>query len=315
MVRSRHDRGTPVVPPRSSLVDLHSHTTRSDGTMEPAELVRAAAAAGVRILAITDHDNLAAARELLADPRGPAAGFELVPGVEINTVVDGGGPRWGGELHVLGLGVDPGDDAFEAILAAQRDRRRERFVRTLDRLRAAGMPVDDLVAALPPDERTALGRPTVARLLVAKGHARSVQDAFERIVGAGMPGYVPRDGIGPAAAIAAIRAAGGLPVLAHTADAAERRPRIEELRALGLGGLEVHYRRYDAETVASVAAVATSLRLVPTGGSDFHGDGESYAEAHAAIWVPVDDVDALRAALEERAYIDEARTVTAWGGR
>ena len=303
MVRSRSVAGAPVRPPEPSRVDLHSHTARSDGTLEPADLARAAAAAGVRILAITDHDNLAAVRELMADATTLPAGLELLAGVEINTVADGEGPRWGGELHVLGLGVDPTDDAFEAVLADQRARRRERFVRTLALLRSIGMAVDDLAATLPQDGRDALGRPTIARFLVEKGHAASVDEAFARIVGAGRPGYVPRDGIGPLTAIRAIRAAGGVPVLAHTADAADRRADIAELRDSGLGGLEVHYRRYDAETVASVAAVAFALRLVPTGGSDFHGDGETYAEAHTSIWVPIEDADALNAALEERAYV------------
>jgi predicted metal-dependent phosphoesterase TrpH len=287
--------GTPVVPPRPSPVDLHTHTTRSDGILEPAELAAAAAACGVRTLAVTDHDNLAACRELAAG--WLPAGLELIPGVEINTVPDGSRPAWPDELHIMGLGVDPADDAFEALLAAQRARRRERYVRTLSRLRAAGLAIDDLAEQLPPDERAALGRPTVARLLVAKGHATSVDDAFDRLISYGHPGYVPREGIGPRQALAAIRAAGGLPVLAHTADAAARRLRIRELRDAGLGGLEVHYRRFNAETVRAVAAVAAELRLVPSGGSDYHGDLETYAQAHAATWVPPEDAAAVREAV------------------
>lgn len=253
----------------------------------------------MRTLAITDHDNLAAARELAATGLPP--GLELIPGVEINSVP--GGSRlhsrrsWPDELHILGLGVDPADDAFEELLAAQRARRRERYVLTLASLRAAGLPIDDLAERLPPDERAALGRPTIARLLVAKGYASSVDDAFARFISYGQVGYVRRVGIGPLRAIAAIRAAGGLPVLAHTADAASRREEIRELRGFGLAGLEVHYRRFDAETVQAVAAVAAQLRLVPSGGSDYHGDLETYAEAHAATWVPPEDAVAVREAL------------------
>ncbi len=300
---SRHggDRtpGTPVIPPEPSPVDLHTHTTRSDGILEPAELAAAAAACGVRTLAITDHDNLAAARELSA--AGLPPGLELIPGVEINSVPGGSRPRsrrrWPDELHIVGLGVDSADARFEELLATQRARRRERYVLTLARLRAAGLPIDDLAERLPPDERAALGRPTIARLLVAKGYATSVDDAFARLISYGQVGYVPRVGIGPLHAIAAIRAAGGLPVLAHTADAANRREEIRELRGFGLAGLEVHYRRFDAETVRSVAAVAAELHLVPSGGSDYHGDLETYAEAHAATWVPPEDAAAVRAAL------------------
>ena len=285
----------PVVPPGPSPVDLHTHTTRSDGVLEPADLAAAAAACGVRTLAITDHDNLAASRELMA-PGALPPGLELITGVEINTVAEYPG-AWQGELHVVGLGVDLANDAFEAMLAAQRARRRDRFALTLERLRDAGLPIDDVAARLPADERASLGRPTVARLLVAKGYASSVEDAFERIIGYGGPGYVPRHGIGPRDAIAAIRAGGGLAVLAHVFDAAARRAEIEEMKEAGLGGIEVHYRRFDAATVRSVAEVAEDLRLVPSGGSDYHGDLETYAEAHAATWVPPEDAVAVRTAL------------------
>jgi predicted metal-dependent phosphoesterase TrpH len=288
--------GSPVVPEGPSPVDLHTHTLRSDGVLTPLELVRAATAAGVRTLAITDHDTLAAPRELAALPDAIPAGLELWPGVEINTVTDGSRFAWPGELHVLGLCVDPDDEAFEALLAGQRAQRRERFERMVDRLRAAGLSVDDVAARLTVDEREALGRPTLGRLLVAKGLATSVEDAFDRIIGTGGPGYVPRNGVGPRDAIVAIRAAGGLPVLAHTANAADREPAIRELREIGLGGIEVHYHSYDRETVAAVASLARRLRLVPTGGSDYHGDRESYAEAHARLWVPTADADAVRAA-------------------
>jgi hypothetical protein len=301
-----------VVPPGPSPVDLHTHTTRSDGILEPAELAAAAAACGVRTLAITDHDNLAAAREVAA--AGLPPGLELIPGVEINSVPGGSRRRsrrrWPDELHIIGLGVDPADAPFEELLAAQRARRRERYVLTLARLRAVGLPIDDLAERLPPDERAALGRPTIARLLVAKGYATSVDDAFTRLISYGQVGYVPRVGIGPLHAIAAIRAARGLPVLAHTADAAHRREEIRELRGLGLAGLEVHYRRFDLETVQSVAAVATELRLVPSGGSDYHGDLETYAEAHAATWVPPEDAVAVRVALSAMKSAPAARSTT-----
>jgi 3',5'-nucleoside bisphosphate phosphatase len=304
VARTRRGSGTPVVPPGPSPVDFHTHTRRSDGLLEPPELVAAAAAVGVRTLAITDHDNLAAPRELRVSPALVPAGMELIAGVEINTVDDGVPARWRGELHLVGLGVDLDDDALEATLVAQRAGRRDRYERSLRRLRESGYPIDDLAERLPADERAALGRPTVARLLVEKGYATSVDDAFERLVGYGMPGYVPRDGIGPRAAIDVVRAAGGVAILAHTADAPEREAAIRELIGFGLGGIEVHYRRYDAETVATVGKLAATLRLVPSGGSDYHGDRETYAEAHAGIWVPESDAAALHRALEDPATVD-----------
>lgn len=299
MPRRRHESASdPVAPPGPATIDLHTHTIRSDGLLEPAVLVAAAGAVGVRLLAITDHDDLSAYRQLTA-PEAPALpdGLSLLPGVEINCLTTGLPDLWESELHILGLGVDPDDDAFEAILARQRDQRRIRFARTLERLRELGLPVDDLAAGLDPAETASLGRPTVARLLQAKGHVTSVEDGFARYLGRGRPAYVPREGIGPFAAIRAIRAAGGIAVLAHFSEAAERRAVVDELRGHGLGGIEVYYRTFDRATVASVGAVATELGLVATGGSDYHGDIGSYAEAHAELWVPPEVGDRLLAVL------------------
>ncbi|HVL54803.1 MAG TPA: PHP domain-containing protein [Vitreimonas sp.] len=295
--KSRHadEPLDPVVPPAPSTIDLHTHTRRSDGVLEPAELAGQAAQAGVRLLGITDHDNLAGYREAAAGP--VPAGLELIPGVEINAVAGGRDGFWEGELHVLGLGMDPADDAFEAALAGQRDERRRRFARILGRLRVLGMPIDDEVERLALGDRDALGRPTVARALMARGHAESVEDAFRRWLGHGMPAWVPRDGLGPREAIVAIRRAGGLPVLAHFGEARERIAVVRGLVEAGLGGLEVYYRSWERATVESVAGVARELRLVPTGGSDYHGDFGPYAESHAALWVPPEVGASVRAAL------------------
>ena len=278
-----------------SIVDLHTHTTRSDGVLSPVELVTAVAAVGVRHLAITDHDSLAAARELRASAAIPA-GLELIGGVEINALA-AGIPLAEGELHILGFGVDEGDEAFEATLAAQRAERRLRFERTVARLREIGMPIDNQVARLDRSRDDALGRPTIARALIAAGFAESVEDAFQRLIGWRGPAYVPRAGLGPLEAIGAIRAAGGLPVLAHFSEAPDQIALLRELRDSGLGGLEVYYRSFGPETVEAVGAVADELGFVATGGSDYHGDLMTYAEAHAALHVPAEVVDDLRAAL------------------
>lgn len=277
----------PVIPPTPSPVDLHTHTRRSDGVLEPADLVRAAAACGVTTLALTDHDTLAGYREVVAAGAIPE-GVTLVPGVEINALVTRDLGLWEGELHILGFGMDPDDNAFEVALAAQREQRRVRFKRTVDRLRELGLAIDAQVATLAPDGNDALGRPTIARALIAAGHATSVEDAFRRLLGHGCPAYVPRLGLGPVEAIEAIRAAGGLPALAHFSEAPARIEVVRELVEAGLGGLEVYYRTFDRATVAAVAAVAASLGLIATGGSDYHGDTATYAETHASLWVPPD---------------------------
>jgi predicted metal-dependent phosphoesterase TrpH len=298
--------GERVVPPHPSCVDLHSHSRRSDGVLEPAELVAQAAAAGVKVLALADHDTLAGVRELCA-PGSPSLPLDLLAAVEINSIATGMGELWEGELHILGLGVDINDDAFESALERQRGYRVSRFRRIADRLRELGRPIDAQAerylaesGAVP---GAALGRPQIARCLMAAGYASSVDDAMRRLLARGRPAYVAREGLGPVAAIAAIRAAGGLASLAHFADAPQRRDLVEELRESGLRGLEVHYRYFDTETVAALDAVAVELRLVRTGGSDYHGDGETYAQAHASLYVPDEDARALFGALGRAAQV------------
>ena len=156
----------------TSRVDLHTHTLRSDGVLEPDDLVRAAAHAGITTLAITDHDTLAAYRDLSAAGAVPAE-LELIPGVEINALARGI-PLAEGELHILGFGMDPDDESFEAALRRQRDARRVRFERTIERLREVGMPIDAQLATLDLSRDDSLGRPTIGRALTAAGYATSV---------------------------------------------------------------------------------------------------------------------------------------------
>ncbi len=242
------------------------------------------AAAGVRVFSLTDHDTLAGYRELMVGELPP--GLTLIPGVEINALVTRDMGLWEWELHILGFGMDPLDGAFEDVLAGQRAARRVRFDRTVGLLREIGLPIDAQVAELDVGDEDALGRPTIARALIAAGFARSVEDAFSRIIGHGAPGYVRREGLGPEEAIAAIAAAGGIPVLAHFREAPERVEVVRELVDAGLRGLEVHYRSFDVATVEAVGTVARELGLVETGGSDYHGDLGTYAETHASLWVP-----------------------------
>ncbi|HET7726382.1 MAG TPA: hypothetical protein VFK54_03565 [Candidatus Limnocylindrales bacterium] len=294
--------------PEPAIVDLHTHTTRSDGVLEPAELVRQVAGTAVRWLAITDHDSLAAYRELTAPGSPPLPpGLELLPGIEINAVTRGLDlPE--GELHVLGFGVNPADESFEAALVAQRAARRTRFEEAVRRLREIGLPVDDQVATIDRTRDDSLGRPTLARALVAAGHVASVDQAFEDLLGWGRPGYVPRVGMGPVEAIRAVRAAGGLPVLAHFGAAAERLDLIRELTDAGLAGLESHHRSFDEVARAAVSGVARELGLLETGGTDYHGDLGPYAETHALLVFPAELAERAVAAIRERgAPPEEAR--------
>jgi len=301
-----------VTTPRRNRVDLHTHTRRSDGVLEPAELVRQMIAYGMAVVAITDHDTLAGAAELQAaglgggGAAGATGGPRVITGIEINTVGEDvlgrfGLGRDGEELHILGYGLDVTDATLGAALARQRSGRRDRIALTLERIRALGMHVE-----LDPDEgsaavEAAIGRPHVARALVKAGHATSVNDAFDRYLDRGGPCYVPRQGLGAREAIEAITAGGGIPVLAHSPDAADRPTVMRELMDWGLRGLEVHYGTWESDLVARMAAFAVAQGLLATGGSDYHGDEMDYATAQGRIHVPDAVGEGLLEALEARA--------------
>ncbi len=289
-------------------VDLHTHTSRSDGVLEPRALVEAAAAAGVRLLAITDHDTLAGLRELRAPEAPPLpAGLELLAGIELNAALE-----TGTEVHVLGYGLDLADERLEARLEALRAERRVRFERIVARLREIGCSIDAVLAGFDLSRTEALGRPTVARALVAAGHATSVADAFERLIGRGGPAYVPHPRLDPAAAIALVREGGGLAVLAHPAEVVASRDLLADLVAVGLGGLEVYYRGYPPEVVAELASLAARHRLVATGGSDFHGERPPYAAVARSVSVPAAAGARLVAALRDAAASPRGK---GWPGR
>jgi len=302
-----------VTTPARNQVDLHCHTRRSDGIMEPRDLYAEAREYGMRLVAITDHDTLDGYRELRSAGLGAAAGPdgpELIPGVEINTLAASARAPWGDELHVLGLGVDPDDDRFEALLARQRASRRERIERMVGLLRALGVPVDGYLEQTLPARVSSAGRPHLARALVLAGHATSMDDAMTRWLAPGAPGWVPRRGMGTVEAISAIRGVGGLAALAHFPVAPQRGDLLRELKDAGLGGLEVYYRTFRPETVATMAESAAALALVPTGGSDYHGDAMTYAEAQDLTRVPLEVGERVLGVLRGRPTAG-ARTLSA----
>jgi predicted metal-dependent phosphoesterase TrpH len=283
----------PGVTPRPNRVDLHTHTTRSDGVLAPQTLYADMRAFGLRVAGVADHDTLAGYRDLRAAGLGATAGPEgprLISAVEINSVADRQLREMGveleeGELHILGYGVDADDERFEERLATQRDSRRTRLLLIVEALRRLGKPIDDEIApAL--ETLEALGRPHIARAMVEAGHVESVQQAFDEWIDRNGPAYVPRQGLATRDAIDAINDAGGICVLAHYPAAPEQPALIDLLEAWGLRGLEVHYRRFLPQTVERMAALAQDRGLLATGGSDYHGDGMSYADSQAATFVP-----------------------------
>jgi hypothetical protein len=285
----------PVVQPGwpANKVDLHSHSDRSDGVLPPTELYQHMTEVGLEICALADHDTLAGYR-LLRDGIATGAitlGPRLIPAVEINSVADRALIELGieleeGELHILGYGVDTDDGVFEAKLEGQRNARRTRLELMIERLRELGLPIDEQIApALASEE--AVGRPHVARAMVAAGHVASVQQAFDEWIDRNGRAYVPRQGMRSRDAIDAIMAAGGIPVLAHYPAAPEQPTLIGLLMEWGVRGLEVYYRRYLPATVSAMIDLAARLGVLATGGSDYHGDTMSYAEATQTTFVPL----------------------------
>lgn len=285
-------------------VDFHCHSDRSDGVLPPAELYQAMTDSGLEIVALSDHDTLAGYRLLRAALEAgelPSNGPRLIPAVEINSIADRTLIEMGveleeGELHILGYGVDADDEAFEAALAGQRNARMSRLLLIIDALRNLGVPIDDDIApALASEE--AVGRPHIARAMVAAGHVENVQEAFDKWIDRSGPAYVPRQGMRTRDAIDAITNAGGICVLAHYPAAPEQPNLTRLLLDWGVRGLEVYYRRYLPETVTKMVALAGTLGVLATGGSDYHGDGMTYAEAMRTTYVPREVGDSLLEAL------------------
>jgi len=274
-------------------VDLHTHTTASDGTYAPRDLVAEAASRGVRVLAVTDHDSTEGLAEAIdeAERRRP---LEIIPGIEINCDVEGA------EIHVLGYLMDWQAEWFQDFCREQRRERRARVHRMVKRLAAIGMPLDaDEVFAIV--KEGSAGRPHVAQVMVARGYVKTVREAFDKYLGSGKPGHVPRKKITPEDAVRIIRKAGGVPVFAHPG-LADRDELIPGLIAAGLMGIECYYTEHSAAQRASYLQICKDHDLVATGGSDFHGP-KVRAATLGSPSVPMSSVDALRAkaALSHRA--------------
>jgi len=255
--------GDPYAPDR--YVDLHMHSTASDGALPPHEVVAAAQRAGLSAIALTDHDTVDGLAS--AQRAGAELGVRVVPGVELSAVDDGD------EIHVLGLHLSH-PESLASALAELRETRRERAKTTVAILNSLGVPVTlDAVFAAAGDG--AVGRPHIARALVAGGWARDFRDAFDRWLGTGKPACVEKRTVTFAEAARLIHDAGGLAVYAHPGGGASRAD-LEELASLGLDGVEVRHPSHTADEIARLGALAADLALVPSGGSDWHGAPEGY---------------------------------------
>lgn len=272
----------PAPPASARRVDLHSHTTCSDGQLSPEALVELAEAKGLAALAITDHDTM----EALARAAVARTSVELVPGIEISTTHDGA------DLHMLGYFVDPDLPELRQRLERFRADRIERARRIVARLIELGAPIEEERVR----RRAAggiVGRPHVAAELIEAGHALDAEDAFRRFLALGAPAYVPRPVFHPVDAIQLIHAAGGVSVLAHAGTSVADRV-IESLAEGGLAGLEIWHPQHGATAVRRLRALAHRLELIETGGSDYHGSGRSVDLGD--IFVPVTALARLKEA-------------------
>ena len=275
-----------------NFIDLHTHSTASDGIYSPAELLRRAKEVGLRVLALTDHDTTGGLEE--AAKAAAALDIDFIPGIEINTDVSGG------EVHVLGYFPDYRQPAFQSVLRVLRDARERRGQRMVELLNEHGIDVSwERVREL---AQGAVGRPHVARALLEAGYVQTIGEAFDKYIGTGRFAYVPRYRLTPDDAVRLIASVNGLPVIAHPIEL----PGLDELRAwlpglceAGMAGLETYYGPYTQEQERALRALADEYHLIPTGGTDFHGPG-IHPTPLGGRHVPYESVERLKAEAARR---------------
>lgn len=290
----------------AGIIDLHSHTTYSDGSASPEELIARASSKGARSIAITDHDTV----DAFAEARAAADrfGVEFVPGIEISAEFSPG------TMHILGYCVDGESATLSEKLATLKSAREMRNPEIARRLEGLGFDITyDEVAQLAGNK--VVGRPHFARLLVEKGYVRSIQEAFDRLLKKGAPAYVEKARLSPADSINLIHRAGGVAVLAHpyqlklpSYDAVNEL--IAELAGLGLDGIEAIYSRHSTAERAAYSEIALRHHLLVTGGSDYHGSYKPDIDVVTGLGdleVSYDLLEALKARAEERAPKPEAK--------
>ena len=272
-------------------IDLHTHTTASDGSMEPAELVRYAKYRGLAAVAITDHDTVDGLDEALA--AGDEAGIEVIPGVEIGVDFDT-------EMHILGYFPCRTHSKIADTLRALRKNREERNPKIVNKLNEMGFRItmDEVKKEA---QGNVVGRPHIAKVLVKKGFVNSIEEAFEKYLANGRPAYFKKDKLSPRQGIQEILQAGGIPVLAHPKhlhiDMAHLDTLLRELKMKGLKGIEAYYVDNTPIETGSFLRLAIKHDLIVTGGSDFHGRFKPNIEigiGHGNLKVPYELLENLR---------------------
>ena len=275
-----------------SLVDLHVHSTASDGKLIPEAIVRKAAELGLRVISLTDHDSIAgivpALKAVKAFP-----GLTFIPGVEISTDLADG------EAHILGYFIDYTDPALEKSLEKFRDSRFGRGRGMVEKLAALGIDIDwSRVQEIAGDG--AIGRPHIARAMLEKGYITTFEEAFDKYIGHGGPAYVEREKMTPEEAVALIVRSKGLPVLAHPFTVKDPEAMVRQLKPAGLVGIEAYYKDNTAAETEATLKLAKKYGLIPTGGTDYHGIGDSSEVRLGGVEVPMAAAQRLIAAAGKR---------------
>ena len=284
----------------SAGIDLHIHTTASDGSLSPQEVVTCARRAGLAAIAITDHDTVEGVRDILS--HGLPADLSFISGVEISSLPPA--PyRSKGSFHILGYGIDPDSPPLVEALESLRLQRETRNPQMISRLNDLGMDIT-LAEVAAEAGGAVVGRPHMASIMVRKKWVASVSEAFDRYLATGRPAYVEKGRIDFENAVSLIRAAGGLPVLAHPVTVGlspgDLKGLLKSLAGLGLAGVEAYYSTHSPELTRFLLGCAESLGLVVTGGSDFHGaykTGINLGVGRGDLHVPFDCYATLTAAL------------------
>ena len=276
-----------------SQVDLHIHSTASDGKLSPADIVRKSAERGLTIIALTDHDSV----DGIASALAAAEDFpqlRVIPGVELSTDVPAG------EVHVLGYFVDYTDRTFRATLERMRRSRRERAYGMVTKLGKLGVRIEwQRVQEIAGSG--SIGRPHIAQAMLEKGYIASIKEAFTKYISRDGPAYVERKKMTPQEAVELLIQTNGLPVLAHPLTINDPETMATELKAAGLVGIEAYYYGYTAGEVSRLVSLASRYNLVATGGSDYHGPNSSTEATLGGADVPMASAEQLIALAGQRA--------------
>jgi hypothetical protein len=276
-----------------SKVDLHVHSTASDGRLSPEEVVRKAAELGLAVIALADHDSVDGIIPALKAARGFPQ-LKLIPAVEVSTDVPSG------EVHILGYFIDYTSSELAEALARFRDSRERRAQGMVAKLAQLGIQIEwQRVKELAGDG--SIARPHIAQAMLEKGYISSIREAFDKYIARDGPAYVEREKLTPAQAVELIVQAEGLAVMAHPLTAPDPEAMIAELKKVGLVGLEAYYDGYSAEEISALVELAERHGLITTGGSDYHGLDESDETMMGGVEVPMAAAEKLMALAGERA--------------